>query len=222
MLLISQEASPIVTTPQLSNCNCQISSTRNPSISDTASTLLKVLPFCKFNMSPSLLNSGYLILSLAVLLANYGIDAWSATATSSFGGRMLSSTIQNGARMEMKKGKANVPPQMRGQYKKQQEMAKMQRQVMEASRPGADGLPVFNLYVRTKKQNVRQGDSCCPLILECLHFHSSDHRSVLTFSFFPLFRFGILAEASKETNDRQPWPSRTQRVECCLESPKNN
>jgi hypothetical protein len=57
--------------------------------------------------------------------------------------------------MEMKKGKANVPPQMRGQYKKQQEMAAMQRQIMEASKPGADGLPVFNLYVRTKRQNVR-------------------------------------------------------------------
>lgn len=69
---------------------------------------------------------------------------------------MLSSTIQNGARMEMKKGKANVPPQMRGQYKKQQEMARMQKQIMDASRPGADGLPVFNLYVRTKRQNVRK------------------------------------------------------------------
>jgi hypothetical protein len=68
---------------------------------------------------------------------------------------MLSSTIQNGARIEMKKGKANVPPQMRGQYKKQQELAQMQREMMEASRPGADGLPVFNLYVRTKRQNVR-------------------------------------------------------------------
>jgi hypothetical protein len=25
---------------------------------------------------------------------------------------------------------------------------------MEASQPGADGLPVFNLFVRTKRQNV--------------------------------------------------------------------
>jgi hypothetical protein len=98
---------------------------------------------------------GLFIVAFAVLLSNHGIDAWSATATSSFGGRMLSSTIQNGARIEMKKGKANVPPQMRGQYKKQQELAQMQREMMEASRPGADGLPVFNLYVRTKRQNVR-------------------------------------------------------------------
>ena len=82
------------------------------------------------------------------------VDAWSAASTSSFGGSTLSTGVQNGARMEMKKGKANVPPQMRGQYKKQQEMANMQRQMMDASKPGADGLPVFNLYVRTARQNV--------------------------------------------------------------------
>lgn len=62
---------------------------------------------------------------------------------------------QNGSNLDMKKGKANVPPQMRGQYKKQQEMAEMRRQIVEASQPGSDGLPVFNLYVRTKRQNVR-------------------------------------------------------------------
>jgi hypothetical protein len=73
---------------------------------------------------------------------------------------MISSTVQNGALMEMKKGKPNVPPQMRGQYKKQQEMARMQREILEASRPGADGLPVFNLFVRTKRQNVRNRLKC--------------------------------------------------------------
>jgi hypothetical protein len=56
--------------------------------------------------------------------------------------------------MEMKKGKANVPPQMRGQFKKQQEMAAMQRQMVDAQKPGSDGMPVFNLFVRTKRQNV--------------------------------------------------------------------
>ena len=94
------------------------------------------------------------IVSLAAAMST--VDAWSAA--SSFGGSTLSSSIQNGARMEMKKGKANVPPQMRGQYKKQQEMANMQRQMMDASKPGADGLPVFNLYVRTARQNV---SFCC-------------------------------------------------------------
>ena len=72
----------------------------------------------------------------------------------SFGGRRMMVGVQNGSKLDMKKGKANVPPQMRGQYKKQQEMAEMRRQVMEASQPGSDGLPVFNLYVRTKRQNV--------------------------------------------------------------------
>jgi len=59
--------------------------------------------------------------------------------------------------MEMKKGKANVPPQMRGQYKKAQEMAQMRDQMAAASTVGADGLPVFNLYVKSKggKSGVR-------------------------------------------------------------------
>ena len=43
---------------------------------------------------------------------------------------------------------------MRGQYKRQQEMAQMREQMISASQPGADGLPVFNLFVRTKKANV--------------------------------------------------------------------
>jgi hypothetical protein len=76
------------------------------------------------------------------------------STSSSFGGSVVSGSVQNGAMMEMKKGKANVPPQMRGQFKKQQETAAMQRQMVEAQRPGSDGMPVFNLFVRTKRQNV--------------------------------------------------------------------
>jgi hypothetical protein len=56
--------------------------------------------------------------------------------------------------MSMKKGKANVPPQMRGQYKRQAEMNEQQKAMMDASRPGEDGFPVFNLFVRTKTQKV--------------------------------------------------------------------
>ena len=56
--------------------------------------------------------------------------------------------------MEMKKGKSNVPPQMRGQYKKAKELAQMREQMIAASKPGSDGLPVFNLFVRTKRANV--------------------------------------------------------------------
>ena len=92
-----------------------------------------------------------------VCLAVSSVNAWSS-ATSSFGGSktLMSQNIQNGSSMEMKKGKANVPPNMRGQFKKQQEMAAMQRQMVEAQRPGSDGMPVFNLFVRTKRQNVSQ------------------------------------------------------------------
>lgn len=64
-------------------------------------------------------------------------------------------TVNNGkCQLEMKKGKANVPPQMRSQYKRQQEISGMQKQMMDAQKPGTDGLPVFNLYVRTKRANM--------------------------------------------------------------------
>jgi hypothetical protein len=58
------------------------------------------------------------------------------------------------APLQMKKGKPNVPPQMRGNYKRQKEMSQMREQMVAASQPGQDGLPVFNLFVRTKKANV--------------------------------------------------------------------
>ena len=54
----------------------------------------------------------------------------------------------------MKKGKANVPPQMRQQYKRAQEMENYRQQMMESQTMGADGLPVFNLFVRTPLKNV--------------------------------------------------------------------
>eukprot|EP00567_Pseudictyota_dubia_P007850 CAMPEP_0197453390 /NCGR_PEP_ID=MMETSP1175-20131217/34795_1 /TAXON_ID=1003142 /ORGANISM="Triceratium dubium, Strain CCMP147" /LENGTH=212 /DNA_ID=CAMNT_0042986667 /DNA_START=105 /DNA_END=743 /DNA_ORIENTATION=+ len=100
------------------------------------------------------------ILLASVLLAS--TDAYTAApqAASSFGGRTLPSPTfapqQRTTRGDicMKKGKANVPPQMRGQYKKAQEMQNMRQQMMEAQNPGADGLPVFNLYVRTKVANM--------------------------------------------------------------------
>lgn len=95
------------------------------------------------------------ISALAVVLVAVSTDAYMVgNSVSSFGGSVLVTGVSNVATMEMKKGKANVPPQMRGQYKKQQEMKRMRDQMVEASRPGADGLPVFNLYVRTKKNQV--------------------------------------------------------------------
>jgi hypothetical protein len=94
-------------------------------------------------------------------------SAWTArtgSAVSSFGGSVLlvdrpTATETPQHALTMKKGKANVPPQMRSQYAKQQEMAAMRQKMIAASRPGPDGLPVFNLFVRTKRANV-SSSSC--------------------------------------------------------------
>ena len=60
----------------------------------------------------------------------------------------------NGSTIEMKKGKANVSPQMRQQYKRAQEMESYRQQMIDSQTAGADGLPVFNLFVRTPLKNV--------------------------------------------------------------------
>jgi hypothetical protein len=54
----------------------------------------------------------------------------------------------------MKKGKPNVPPQMRANYRAQQAQSSERESMMAASRMGEDGLPVFNLFVRTPTANV--------------------------------------------------------------------
>eukprot|EP00531_Pseudo-nitzschia_arenysensis_P021382 CAMPEP_0116145346 /NCGR_PEP_ID=MMETSP0329-20121206/16538_1 /TAXON_ID=697910 /ORGANISM="Pseudo-nitzschia arenysensis, Strain B593" /LENGTH=117 /DNA_ID=CAMNT_0003640933 /DNA_START=58 /DNA_END=408 /DNA_ORIENTATION=+ len=106
-------------------------------------------------------SSSTLFLILAAAVALCSVDAWTATSSASaFGGRSLVKSqsqvvvVQNGSSMEMKKGKANVPPQMRGQYERQKQMSEMQQQMMAASKPGADGFPVFNLFVRTTSQKI--------------------------------------------------------------------
>jgi len=58
------------------------------------------------------------------------------------------------ATIEMKKGKANVSPQMRQQYKRAQEMEGYRQQMIDSQTAGADGFPVFNLFVRTPLKNV--------------------------------------------------------------------
>mmetsp|Transcript_1059 Transcript_1059/g.2924 ORF Transcript_1059/g.2924 Transcript_1059/m.2924 type:complete len:211 (+) Transcript_1059:101-733(+) len=87
--------------------------------------------------------------------------AWTTgSAVSSFGGNVLitgreaSVTMPGSSSLVMKKGKSNVPPNMRGQYARQKEMAAMRDQMIAASKPGDDGFPVFNLFVRTKRANV--------------------------------------------------------------------
>jgi hypothetical protein len=90
--------------------------------------------------------------------------AWTMTGSSvsGFGGSVLlardnSVATNAGAStgMVMKKGKSKVPQQMRATYEKQKEMAGMRAQMDAASKPGEDGLPIFNLFVRTKAKNVR-------------------------------------------------------------------
>jgi len=65
-----------------------------------------------------------------------------------------SSRASSGATLEMKKGKANVPPAMRQQYKRSQEMEGYRQEMMDNQKYGADGVPVFNLFVRTPLKNM--------------------------------------------------------------------
>mmetsp|Transcript_21967 Transcript_21967/g.28093 ORF Transcript_21967/g.28093 Transcript_21967/m.28093 type:complete len:214 (+) Transcript_21967:77-718(+) len=64
------------------------------------------------------------------------------------------STTSSSATLEMKKGKPNVSPNMRSQYARAQEMESYRQSMMDSQRMGADGFPVFNLYVRTSLKNM--------------------------------------------------------------------
>ena len=85
-----------------------------------------------------------------------------SSMTSAFGGSVLITgkdyVASHGATIEMKKGKDNVPAAMRTQYKRQREMSDMREQMMDSQKPGADGFPVFNLYVRSERANVSLRD----------------------------------------------------------------
>jgi hypothetical protein len=106
--------------------------------------------------------SRLLLLLCCVVASSYtAVSAWTPTGSivSSFGGSVLitgrpgecsPSNHHHHNMITMKKGKPNVPQQMRTQYKQQQELAAMREQMAAASKPGPDGLPIFNLFVRTK------------------------------------------------------------------------
>ena len=71
----------------------------------------------------------------------------------------------------MKKGKANIPSHMRSQYARAQEMEGMRKQMMESTTVGSDGLPIFNLYVRTSLKNVSSSSLCSrSVLIECRCF----------------------------------------------------
>ena len=99
-----------------------------------------------------------LVSTLLLIASLLCVDAFSSLS-SGFGGQVLllstsSPTKTNNRQfLEMKKGK-NVPPQMRGQYKRMEELSKMREEMLAAQKPGADGLPVFNLYIRSPRANV--------------------------------------------------------------------
>ena len=103
-----------------------------------------------------------LLIAAVVLAAAASVPtahAYVPQASSAFGGSAVISapSATSGPRrgdMSMKKGKSNVPINMRSNYRKQQQMGQMRDQMIAASTAGEDGLPVFNLFVRTKKANV--------------------------------------------------------------------
>lgn len=98
------------------------------------------------------------LLLVALLVENSSAFSVGSSMSSAFGGSVLvtgkASVATHGASIEMKKGKDNVPPAMRAQYKKQREMRDMREQMMDAQTPGADGFPVFNLFIRSPRGNM--------------------------------------------------------------------
>jgi hypothetical protein len=163
--------------------------------------------------------------------------AWTTgSAVSSFSGSVLFLDRPNVAvlprhsapqLLTMKKGKANVPPQMRSQYAKQQEMMAVREQMIAATKPGADGLPVFNLFVRTTRANVRvtkhtgtqelieRCRACLPLLLFLVRrndlpcnlpipINTQRALAQLNSPFFT--RCGTHVEVSRVTNVPRLWP----------------
>ena len=115
--------------------------------------------------SPTMFSRPSLLIAAVVLAAAASVPtahAYVPQASSAFGGSAVlsapsatsGSTTPRRGDMSMKKGKPNVPVNMRSNYRKQQEMGQMRDQMIAASTAGEDGLPVFNLFVRTKKANV--------------------------------------------------------------------
>ena len=87
--------------------------------------------------------------------------------------RPSNNRLDDNTPLTMKKGKPNVPVNMRGDYRRQKELSQMREQMVAASRPGADGMPVFNLFVRTKKANVRIESGETALANKMLKFFGS-------------------------------------------------
>jgi hypothetical protein len=138
---------------------------------------------------------------------------------------MCDRPAQCSSNMLTMKGKSNIPPHMRGQTNRQKEMQAQREQIVAAGKPGEDGLPVFNLFVRTKKANVsyycneqytRARERLLVATLVCLSMAKLSthafHVSSLS-HFLSSIRCGTRAEASRVTIDLLPWPRDTQTAE---------
>jgi Family of unknown function (DUF6523) len=136
----------------------------------------------------------------SLFAASAAAAAWTTgSAVSSFGGNVLmlgssssssaSSATSSCSYLDMKKGKPNLPPAMRGDYKNRQKMAEMRKQMEAAQTPGTDGLPIFQLFVRTKRANVWY---------PCGSFKGDDRSAALAKSWSD---GGILAGISKKQMD---------------------
>ena len=165
---------------------------------------------------PSLLIAAIVLAAVSVPSA----QAYVPQSSSAFGGSAVlpapsANSASAGPRkgdMSMKKGKPNVPVNMRSNYRKQQQMAGMRDQMIAASTAGEDGLPVFNLFVRTKKANV----SLLPSLISINRFSSLELLCPSTHSSFlhlkhqyckcpnQSFRCGTPAARSREMNGQRP------------------
>mmetsp|Transcript_6099 Transcript_6099/g.8901 ORF Transcript_6099/g.8901 Transcript_6099/m.8901 type:complete len:212 (+) Transcript_6099:139-774(+) len=95
---------------------------------------------------------GILLVLYTNLAHGYVSTSFSAfTGAGSFA--LMTNDVRNRPRsrgtLEMKKGKSNVPINMRGNYEKQKQIKQAQEAMMAAQNP-TDGKPVFNMYVKSK------------------------------------------------------------------------
>jgi len=68
-----------------------------------------------------------------------------------------------------KKGKSVVPPRLRHDYSHEHSTREVRNEKIEPQKPGDDGLPVFNLFVRVKRRQVRT----------CVHENSSSRQTII-------------------------------------------
>lgn len=140
----------------------QMSQTLPPTRVTNYCTLSHIAPILLLHLLlPSTMMKYTTLLAFCLLGSAHAFSGMVGTSVSAFGGTVLVTGTSNNHSMQMKKGKANVPPQMRSQYARQQEMMQQREQMIAASKPGADGLPVFNLFVRSPRANVSDIPCLC-------------------------------------------------------------